>query len=123
MDSKAAEDPSLTKAGLAAMARHYLGGKSPLEGLADPLNANLRGLPPILVHVGSREILLGDSIRLAEVAGAVGVPMRLEIWSNMIHVWHAFAPVLLDGRQAIRVVADHIRSRGGFPPPGKLRPA
>jgi hypothetical protein len=33
----------------------------------------------------------------------------------MIHVWHAFAPVLRDGRQAIRVVADHIRSRGGFP--------
>lgn len=99
--SKAAVDPSLTGEALRAMAAHYLQKAPANAALASPLHADLSGLPPLLIQVGSSEILLDDAVRLASVAGAAGVATRLDIWPEMVHVWHAFAFMLTAGRRAI----------------------
>jgi epsilon-lactone hydrolase len=69
----------------------YLGERDPRTPLASPLYADLHGLPPLLIHVGSDEILLDDSTRVAERARAAGVEVTLHIGEGMWHVWHASA--------------------------------
>ena len=64
----------------------------------------------MLIQVGSAETLLDDSVRLAGVAGAAGVRVRLEVWPDMIHAWHLFYPQLADGRRALAQVGAFIRS-------------
>ena len=98
--TKAEADPALDKAGLVNMAALYLGGRSPREPLASPIHADLRGLPPLLIQVGSAEILLDDAIRLAGVAASADVRTTLEVWPGMPHVWHAFGFMLDEGRDA-----------------------
>jgi len=111
MASKAADDPSLNREGLLAMASAYLNGASPGTPLASPLYANLRGLPPLLIQVGSAEILLDDSSRLASQAGAADVEVQLEIWPHMPHVWHGFAFQLSEGRDAIAGAGAFVAAR------------
>jgi len=109
MTSKAAVDPMVQKAGLLNMAKAYLGGKDPRTPLAAPLYADLSGLPPLLIQVGTAETLLDDASRLAERAKKAGVKVTYEPWENMIHVWHLFAPMLDEGKQAIDRVGEFIR--------------
>jgi monoterpene epsilon-lactone hydrolase len=85
------------------MADHYLAGADPRAPLASPVYADLRGLPPVLVHVGEAERLLDDSTRWTERARAAGVDATLQVWPEMFHVWHAFAPRL---PQAAAALAD-----------------
>jgi epsilon-lactone hydrolase len=101
METKAAEDPMVQKAGVLDMARMYLNGADPRSPLASPIYADLRGLAPLLIQVGAAETLLDDAIRLAKVAGAADVRVDLQIWPEMIHVWHLFHPELSAGRRAI----------------------
>ena len=101
MTSKSAADPIVQKEGLLNMARAYLGGKHPRTPLAAPLYADLSGLPPLLIQVGTAETLLDDASRLAERAKKAGVDVSYEPWDNMVHVWHLFAPMLDEGKQAI----------------------
>src|SRR5436305_5140296 len=101
MTSKAAEDPTVQKAGILDMARMYLNGADPRSPLAAPIYADLRGLAPLLIQVGAAETLLDDAIRLAKLAGAADVRVDLQIWPEMIHVWHLFHPELSAGRRAI----------------------
>ncbi len=82
-------------------ARTYLAGADPRTPLASPIHADLRGLPPLLIQVGAAEELLDDSIVLAERAKAAGVDVTLEQWDGMNHVWHIFASILPEARQAI----------------------
>ncbi|MFM9935566.1 MAG: alpha/beta hydrolase [Novosphingobium sp.] len=99
--TKAAEDPTLTAEALRISADYYLGGGSAEHPLASPVLADFTGLPPILIQVGSIEVLLDDSLALAAAAGRANAPVRLEIWPQMPHVWHAFAFMLPEGRKAI----------------------
>ena len=110
-ETRAAEDPMLNAPGLHRYAGMYLAGKDPRTPLASPLFADLRGLPPMLVHVGTAEILLDDSTRFAERARAAGVDVTLEIWPGMIHVFHAFAPGLAEAVRAIARIGDYVRPR------------
>lgn len=103
--SKAGEDPLLKVDDLRGMAGAYLGSASPRTPGASPVYANLTGLPPLLIQVGSAEILLDDSTRLAARAGAAGVKVRLDIWPEMFHVWHTYAPVLDEAAEALDDVA------------------
>jgi monoterpene epsilon-lactone hydrolase len=109
MKSKAAEDPMVQEPGVHRMASEYLGEAHPRTALASPMHADLTGLAPLLIHVGSAETLLDDSIRLAAVAGAAEVPVRLEIWPEMLHVWHFFHPILADARKAMAGAGEFIR--------------
>jgi acetyl esterase/lipase len=86
----------------------YLGGADPRTPLASPLFANLSGLPPILIQVGSDEVLLSDATSFAERAQGVGVDVSLEIWENMQHVWQFAARFLPEARQAIDGIGEFI---------------
>lgn len=111
MDTKADADPMVQREGLLEMARAYLGPHPPRTPLAAPLHADLRGLPPLLLHVGTAETLLDDAVRFAERAREAGVDVTLEAWDDMIHVWHIFAPMLPEGQQAIERVGAFLRKR------------
>jgi acetyl esterase/lipase len=112
MTGKAAEDPMVKRDGLLHLARLYLDGADPKSPLAAPIYADLAGLPPLLVQVGTAETLLDDARRLKAKAEAAGVPVAYEEAEGMIHVWHLFAPMLSEGREAI--------ARGGAFLKGKL---
>ena len=111
MSSKASEDPLLTRALLQQWASTYLNNANPRTALAAPLHANLKGLAPLLIQVGSAEILFDDSIRLAAAAGAQEVSVRLEAWPEMVHVWHLFHPILGDARRALASAGMFIQER------------
>jgi epsilon-lactone hydrolase len=108
--SKAASDPIVTGEGVGLMAQAYLGVTDPKTPLASPLFADLTGLPPLLVQVGSEEVLLDDAVGLAERAKAAGVAATLEVWPDMIHVWHWFFPMLDEGQRAIDGAGTFVRS-------------
>jgi acetyl esterase/lipase len=86
----------------------YLQGTDPRTPLASPLYADLHGLPPLLILVGSEERLLSDATRLAAKAQAAGVTVILEVWDRMQHGWHITADFLPEGRQAIARVGEFI---------------
>ena len=109
--TKAASDPIVKRAGVDEMARAYLGTADPRTPLASPLFADLRGLPPLLIQVGSEEVLLDDSIQLAERAKAAGVDTTLEVWEQMIHVWHWFLPMLDEAEEAVAAIGRFAESR------------
>src|SRR6516225_3346698 len=113
MSSKAAADPTVQKAGILDMARLYLNGADPRSPLAAPIYADLAGLAPLLIQVGAAETLLDDAIRLAKIAGAVDVRVDLQIWPEMIHVWHLFHPELIAGLRAIEQGGSFVRAMIG----------
>jgi monoterpene epsilon-lactone hydrolase len=110
METKAAADPMVQKAGILDMARLYLNGADPRAPLAAPIYADLKGLAPLLIQVGAAETLLDDAIRLARAAGAADVPVNLQIWPEMVHVWMMFHPELDAGRRALTAGAATIRA-------------
>jgi len=109
MSSRAAADPMVQRDGLLEMAKLYLGTADPRSPLAAPIYADLKGLSPLLIQVGAAETLLDDAIRLAKVAGAADVRVDLQIWPEMVHVWHLFHPELRAGRQAIEAGGAYVR--------------
>jgi acetyl esterase/lipase len=95
-----------------AHALRYVGTQGNLKHpLASPLYSDLRGLPPLLIMVGTHEALFDDSTRFAAKAEAAGVQVQLDIWEEMIHVWPVFADILPEGRQAIDKIGDYIKAR------------
>jgi len=109
MTTKAEVDPLVEREGVLEMAKAYLGEIQPRTPLAAPLYADLRGLPPLLIQVGTAEVLLDDSTRLAERARSAGVEVVFEPWDDMIHMWHMFAAMLPEGQQAIERIGEFIR--------------
>lgn len=83
----------------------YAGKESLKNPLISPVHADFNGFPPLLIQVGGDEILLADSLRLAEKARAAGVDVTLNIWDDLWHVWHFFAGLVPESDRAI----DEIR--------------
>jgi monoterpene epsilon-lactone hydrolase len=108
---KAAEDPMVRGADLSLMADAYLAGRDAKTPLASPLYAELAGLSPLLIQVGSAEILLDDAVRVADRARAAGVDVELRVWPDMFHVWHAFAQILPEGQAAVDEMARFYEAR------------
>jgi monoterpene epsilon-lactone hydrolase len=108
---KADVDPLIQKPYLEELAFAYLADADPAGPLVSPLHADLAGLAPLLVQVGSAETLLDDALRIARRAGAADVPVDLEVWPHMIHAWHLWAAQLEDGRRAIASAGAFIRAR------------
>jgi len=109
--TRAAVDPIVTRPGIDEMARAYLGATPARTPLASPLFADLRGLPPLLIHVGSDEVLLDDAVQLADRAKAAGVDATLEVWDRMIHVWHWFLPMLDEAQSAVDGIGRFVQAR------------
>ena len=102
-------EPNITIEMLRMLANAYLQGVDPKNPLVSPIYGNFEEFPPILIQAGSYEVLLDDSVRLAERAKAAGVDVTLEIYEGMIHVFQNFADVLPDSRQAINNINKFIR--------------
>jgi len=91
--------------------KRFVDPKDAKHPLAAPLYADLTGLPPLLIQVGSAETLLDDSLRIAEKARAAGVDVTLRVWQDMIHVWQLFAFMVPQGAAAIDEMGVFIRER------------
>jgi monoterpene epsilon-lactone hydrolase len=98
---KDTDDPLIHKPYLEELAHAYLDGRDRNDPLVSPLRADLQGLPPTLVQVGSAETLLDDSVRFARAAGLADVAVTLEVWPRMIHAFPMWNARLADGRRAL----------------------
>lgn len=108
---KADADPMLAEQGLRAAATHYLGGSSAYRADASPLYADLKGLPPTLIHAGSTEILLDDATRTAAVMGSVEVDVTLHVWPEVPHAWHVLGPHMPAAVKAIDEIGAFLSAR------------
>lgn len=111
MLARAERDPMVQKAGLTWLAGLYLNGTDAKTPLAAPLYADLKGLAPMLIQVGTAETLLDDATRIAEKLHTAGVEVKLSVWPNMLHVWPLFAPKLSEGRDGCLEAGAFIRSK------------
>ena len=109
LQTRAKADPLITdKSMIHGMAAQYLGGADAENPLASPLYADYAGLPPLLLQVGDAEVLLSDTTRVTEKARAAGVDVVEEVWDEMFHVWHQFAPMLPEGQEAVNRIGEFI---------------
>ena len=109
--TKEAVDPIISKDYLGELADAYVpAGMDRKDPRLSVLYADLRGLPPTLLQVGSDETLLDDASRFAAAAGAAAVPVTLEIWPHMIHAWPMWNAHLDAGRRALASAGAFIRS-------------
>jgi len=105
----ASVDPTVTKESLDFFASKYLGDEDAQNPYASPLFGDLTGLPPLLIQVGSVEVLLDDAVLLAERAKEAGVSVTLEVWDEMIHVWHRYYPILQEAQEANARIGEYVR--------------
>jgi epsilon-lactone hydrolase len=110
METKAGIDPLFTRESLEAVGRHYLAGQDPHQELLSPvIFADLNGLAPMLLQVGSNEVLLDDSTRMAARAAAAGVDVILDVTADVPHVFQSYAGVLDEADLALDRAAAFIR--------------
>lgn len=105
-------DPMVNLPGLQEMGRLYAGA-SLRDPLASPLYADFRGLPPLYILVGTREMLLDDSLRVAAKARAAGVAVMLETGPGLIHVWPMFGDDVPEAAEAVKNIGAFVRARVG----------
>jgi monoterpene epsilon-lactone hydrolase len=108
MVSNARSDAMLSPEALSIFASYYLGDTNPKAPLASPAFADLSGLPPTLVLVGSKEVLLSDSETLVEKINATGGNARLSVWPKMPHVFPILAAVIPEGRKAVSDMGEFL---------------
>ena len=110
--SKGMKDPLLPPKAMEFYAQSYVGHNDDHNPLISPVFGNLRGLPPLLVHVGEDEILRDDAVRIAKLARSVDVDVRMEIYSRMWHVWQLFL-ALPQAVQSLGDIAQFLKSHLG----------
>jgi epsilon-lactone hydrolase len=101
MDTRSAVDPLLSREALQARVTDYTAGKDAAIGLISPIFADLSGLPPLIIQVGSHEVLLDDAFRLAQQAATADVEVTLDITPGVPHVFQAYAPILDEAGAAL----------------------
>ncbi len=107
----AASDPFLSRRGLLQDAAAYLGGTDPKHPLASPINADVSGLPPMLIQAGSEEVLIDEIRAFAHAASQAGNHLSLEVWPDMIHVFHAFRSLLPEAVEATARLGTFLKER------------
>ncbi len=100
------KDVMLRPDGIAMAAAAYAGTIDPSDPQPSPLFADHANLPPMLMQVGSEEILLDDSVRMHASVVKAGGTSTLKVWNKMHHVWHMSAGIVPEGKQAIQQIAD-----------------
>lgn len=119
--ANAARDAMFPAEGFGAGAAFYLGGTDARAPLASPLYADPAGLPPLLIHVGEREMLRDDSTRFAARAREAGVAVALTVWDVVPHVWQLLPHFVPEARQSLREAAAFlIAAAGRAPAPAPL---
>jgi monoterpene epsilon-lactone hydrolase len=112
MTTKEGVDPFLTREGLLSSGQAYLAGQDPREPLLSPaVCADMTGFPPLLLQVGTNELLLDDSTRLAQRALDAGVDVTLDVTADVPHVFQAFAGTLDEADEALDRAALFLTQR------------
>jgi acetyl esterase/lipase len=111
--TRADREMVISPAWLEACAEQYLGGTDPRHPSASPLYAELGGLCPLLVLVGTEEILFDDASRLDGRAVAAGGEANLEVFDGCFHLWMVFAPYVPEARDAIERAGAFLRRHLG----------
>ena len=112
MTTKEGVDPFLTREGLLSSGEAYLAGQDPREPLLSPaVYADMTGFPPLLLQVGTNELLLDDSTRLAQRALDAGVDVTLDVTADVPHVFQAFAGALDEADEALDRAALFLTQR------------
>ena len=104
-------DPVLTPDGLQARVPDYVGGADAADPYISPIFGDLRGLPPLLIQVGSHEILLSDALRLAGRAAISDVPVMLDVTPGVPHVFQAYAGLLDEAGAALDRAAGFLTTQ------------
>lgn len=91
----------------------YVGDGDPRSSLVTPFYSDMSGLPPLLIHVGSNEVLLDDSVSLAGRIEQADGQVALKVWQDMVHCWQLYAPMLDEGMQSLREIAGFIKEHSG----------
>jgi len=107
--SRAARDPMLSGAWLRACARHYAGNLALDDPRISPLFGSLENLPPMLLHVGSEEVVLSDSERLAESASVAGVDLELRVFNGLWHDFQLLAGQLAEADESVAELGRFLR--------------
>jgi monoterpene epsilon-lactone hydrolase len=111
IDARGSLDPLFTRGHLVEYADHYLAGQDPRNELASPLRAELTGLPPLLIQVGSYEVLLDDALQLAARAAEYEVDVSLDVVAGAPHVYPNMVGVLDEADEALDHAAHFIVKR------------
>jgi monoterpene epsilon-lactone hydrolase len=111
IDARGELDPLFTRAHVREYADHYLAGQAPRNELASPLFADLTGLPPLLIQVGSYEVLLDDALRLAVRAAECEVDVSLDVAAGAPHVYQYFEGALDEADEALDRTAGFLARR------------
>jgi acetyl esterase/lipase len=109
--TRAHRDPLLQPNNDSWLVKSYADGHPLTHPYISPLFADLHGLPPTLIQVGTEEILFDDSSRLEKKAYQAGVNVTLETWPGMWHVFQGFAPYVPESHRAIEKIGIFIRAR------------
>jgi monoterpene epsilon-lactone hydrolase len=110
-----AVDPIFSADTINAVAHFYAGTEDLRNPLISPMYADLHGFPPLRIDVGRDEVLLDDSLLIAEHARAANVPVELTVWDDMWHVFQAYASVLPEGQQSLEKMGGFIRRQTVLP--------
>ena len=102
-------DPMLNLQSLKIMASNYIGDGDPRSPLISPIHSDLKGISPLLIHVGSDEMLLDDSTRIAEKAKSAEVDVTIKIYDQMWHAWHLNVRLMPEAKNAIKELGSFIR--------------
>jgi epsilon-lactone hydrolase len=106
-------DPILTPEGLRVRAPEYLAGADAADPLISPIFGDLGGLPPLLIQVGSHEILLSDALRLAARAATTDVAVTLDVTPGVPHVFQGYAGLLDEAGAALDRASDFVQAQLG----------
>lgn len=106
-------DPMLDRPLVDLLSGLYMNGKDRALPVVSTIHADLRGLPPMLIQVGEREVLFSEAELLAAKARAAGVDVTFEEWKEMVHVWHLYYTMLGAGREAMTRVGEFVCDKTG----------
>lgn len=107
------KDPMIPSKLLRFLSKHYVGDQDPLDPFLSPVHGDYQGFPPMLLYVGSTEVLRDDARRIAQKAKDVGVFVEYKEWEKMPHVFPILATYLPEGKRAVRKMAVFINEHLG----------
>ena len=105
-------DPFVSKDGIAWFSSVYVPDENERKNpYASPLYGDFKDFPPMLIQVGTREVLLDDSKKLNEKAKSDGCDVEIQIWDDMVHIFQGFAPYLPEANEALESISKFISDK------------
>ncbi len=107
--TRLANAPLLNKGLIDLFNKVYVGEGDLRSSQVTPFYSDMTGLPPVLIHVGSNEMLLDDSVTIAERIEQAGSSVELKVWQDMVHCWQLYGPMLEESMQSIAEIAGFVK--------------